>query len=93
MKIVFLASAVQDIQWFRFYDRSVFPEGGARARAQLQAMQTLLAANPFAGHPSETGRPLRELTIPKTPFTLIYHVTPEQIEILRLWDGRRGSDA
>ena len=90
MKIVFLDTAIPDIQWFRFYYRSVFPDGSAKARAQLQAMQALLAANPYAGHPCDTGQPVRELTIPRTPFTLIYRVTATRIEILRLWDSRQG---
>jgi plasmid stabilization system protein ParE len=90
MKIVFLDTTIPDIQWFRFYYRSVHPDGSAKARAQLLAMQTLLAANPYAGHPSDTGLPVRELTIPRTPFTLIYRVTETQIEILRLWDDRQG---
>lgn len=92
MRIVFLASALRDIQWFRHYYQSVFPEGSAKARAQLKAIQTLLAANPHADHPSNTGLPLRELSIPRTPFTLVYRVTEQQIEILRLWDTRQGGD-
>lgn len=90
MKIVFLEDAARDIQWFRFYYRSVFPEGSARARANLKAIQATLAANPYAGHPSDARPQVRELVIPRTPFTLIYRVTPEQIEILRLWDTRQG---
>jgi len=92
MKIVFLESAVQDIQWFRYYYRSVFPEGGAKARAQLRAIQATLAANPYAGHRSDTGDTVRELSIPRTPFTFVYRVTPTRIEVLRLWDSRQGTD-
>jgi plasmid stabilization system protein ParE len=90
MKIVFLETAAQDIAWFRFYYRSVFPEGAQRAGQHFKAVQATLAANPYAGHPSETGRPVRELSLPKTPFVLIYRVTPLQIEVLRLWDSRKG---
>lgn len=92
MKIVYLEDAVQDIQWFRYYYRSVFPEGSTKARAQLMAIQNMLAANPYAGHPSETHQKVRELSIPRTPFTLIYRVMPTRIEILRLWDTRQGTD-
>lgn len=91
MKIVFLEDTTQDIQWFRYYYRSVFPEGSARAGAHLKAIQMTLAANPYAGHPSDANREVRELSIPRTPFTLIYRVTPTRIEILRLWDTRRGT--
>lgn len=92
MKVVFLESTTRDIQWFRYYYQSVFPEGNAKARTQLRAIQALLAANPYAGHPSETRKTVRELSIPRTPFTLIYRVTETQIEILRLWDNRQGAD-
>ncbi|MCQ0090504.1 type II toxin-antitoxin system RelE/ParE family toxin [Roseovarius sp. M141] len=92
MKIVFLESATQDIQWLRYYYQSVFPEGGAKARAQIKAIQTTLAANPYIGRRSDTREMVRELSIPRTPFTLIYRVMPSQIEILRLWDTRQGAD-
>lgn len=91
MKIVFLQDAAQDIRWFRYYYQSVFPEGSAKARAQLRAVQVTLAANPYAGHPSEVRVDVRELSIPRTPFTIIYRVVPTQIEILRLWDTRQGA--
>lgn len=90
MKLVYLEEAAQDIAWFRYYYRSVFPEGSAKARAHLKAIQQTLAANPYAGHPSETRPDLRELSIPRTPFTLIYRITQTQIEVLRLWDDRQG---
>ena len=90
MKIVFLESCAPDLAWFRFYYQSVFPEGSRRAGQQFKALQATLAANPYAGHPSDTGQAVQEITIPRTPFTLIYRVTPLQIEVLRLWDKGRG---
>lgn len=91
MKIVFLEDTVLDVQWFRYYYRSVFPDGSDKARARLKAIQITLAANPYAGHPSDTRENVRELSVPRTPFTLIYRVMPTQIEILRLWDTRQGT--
>jgi plasmid stabilization system protein ParE len=91
MKIVFLEDAAQDIQWFRFYYQSIFPEGSKSARSNLKAIQLTLAANPYAGHPSDAREDVRELSVPRTPFSLIYRVTPDQIEILRLWDARQGA--
>jgi len=92
MKIVFLESSARDIQWFRYYYQSVFPEGSAKARARLRAIQATLAANPQVGHPSDARDTVRELPVPRTPFTIIYRVTPTRIEILRLWDTRQGTD-
>ena len=92
MRLVYLESAARDIAWFRYHYRSVFPAGSDNARANLKAIQSLLAANPYVGHRSD-GRPdVREFPVKKTPFTLIYRVTPDQIEILRLWDSRQGSE-
>ena len=90
MRIVFLPSTTRDLSWYRYYYRAVFPEGDANARRQFQATQKLLAANPYVGHPSDDRKDVRELTIPRTPFLLIYRVTETQIEILRLWDTRQG---
>jgi hypothetical protein len=90
MKIVFLASTVQDLQWFRHYYRNVFPDGGGKAGAHFKAALSTLAANPYAGKPCEPWQDVRELSIPRTPFTLIYRVAQTQIEVLRLWDVRQG---
>ena len=92
MRIVFLESATRDIQWFRYYYQSVFPEGGAKARARMMAIHATLAANPYAGHLSDTGNNVREFSIPRTPFVVVYRVMPTQIEVLRLWDARQSTD-
>ena len=90
MKIVYLASAVRDISWFRYYYQSVFPEGSKAARERIQVIEQHLAANPYLGHTSPLHSQVRELHISRTPFSLIYRVTDTQIEILRLWDERQG---
>lgn len=90
MRVVYLESAARDIAWFRYYYRSIFPEGSDSARTNLWALQRLLAANPYIGHPSEDRDGVRGFAVKKTPFTVIYRVTREQIEILRLWDNRQG---
>ena len=92
MKIVFLASTVQDLKWFRHYYRAVFSEGADKAGAHFKAAIATLEANPYVGKLSEPTPDVRELSIPRTPFTTIYRVTPRQIEVLRLWDTRQGGD-
>jgi plasmid stabilization system protein ParE len=92
MRIVFLESAAQDLLWFRHYYRAVFPDGSTRAREHFRAAVRTVSANPFAGHPNDTWPEVRELSIPRTPFVLIYRVTETQIEVLRLWDSRRGGE-
>jgi plasmid stabilization system protein ParE len=92
MKIVYLKSAAEDVAWFRYYYRSVFPAGSNNARASIRSLQKLLAANPYVGHTSEAHKGALEFPIMKTPFSLIYRVTRTQIEVLRLWDTRQGDD-
>ncbi|MBS3651232.1 type II toxin-antitoxin system RelE/ParE family toxin [Pseudaminobacter sp. 19-2017] len=82
MRVIFLASSDEDVRWFTRYYRTTFPEGRSQARA-LAAME----ANPFIGHPV-SDREEREFSIPRTPFSLIYRIADDCIEILRLWDGR-----
>ncbi|RKF16777.1 type II toxin-antitoxin system RelE/ParE family toxin [Roseovarius spongiae] len=89
MRIVFLPTTAADLSWFRTYYARVFPEGAARAKHQLRNLCHLLEANPYAGHPGQLDG-IRELHIPRTPFTLIYRVTARHIEVLRLWDERQG---
>lgn len=91
MRTEFLEDTAQDIQWLRYHYRSVLPEGSAKARANLIAIQKTLAADPYACHPSDARENERELSIPRTPFTLIYGVAPTRIEILGLWDTRQGT--
>ena len=92
MKGVFLESTLQDLQWFRHYYRSVFSEGADKAGVHFEAAIVTLEANPFAGRRGELQMEIRELSIPRTPFTIVYRITPLQIEVLRLWDTRQGGD-
>lgn len=89
MKIVYLISAAEDINWFRHYYKIIFPDGSKKVYRQIKVSEEMLLANPYIGHASDINKSIRELHIPKTPFTLIYRVTDTQIEILRLWDERQ----
>ena len=89
MKVSFLESTISDLAWFGDYYSVVFPSGGRLAYQQMANMCQLLEANPFMGHSGQISG-TRELHIPRTPFTLIYQVAEEEIEILRVWDERRG---
>ncbi len=93
MKIVYLPSAVRDVAWFRHYYKAVFPAGDENARKHFLAMQRSLSANPYIGHPSQSHKDVYELPVARTPFTVIYRVRDTQIEVLRLWDQRRGGFA
>ena len=58
---------------------------------QIEKRFHLLEANPFLGQPGKV-EGTRRMSIPKTPFVLLYRVTETQIEVLRLRDSRRGQD-
>ncbi len=87
-KIVFLPTTHHDLKWFHRYYTSVFPDGRQKALGHYKAMLQTLRSNPHVGHPSASRAGLRELPIPRTPFVLLYRVTPRRIEILRVLDGR-----
>lgn len=91
MKIVFLFSAAKDIEWMRHYYRSVFPAGSKNAQKNYLAAKKALSVNAYIGHKSEEAEGVYEYHIPRTPFTFIYRVCEDRIEILRLFDGRSGS--
>jgi plasmid stabilization system protein ParE len=88
MKIAYLALAKSDLRWFKIYYMKTFPEGKKTAEAHFIQAQTALKTNPFIGHSSERIAGVRELHIPKTPFTFIYRVREDVIEILRVFDNR-----
>lgn len=87
MKLVYLESTKADLAWYRTYYGSVFPEGARRAAAQYLRAISNLADNPYIGRPiAESGT--REYSIPRIPFSIIYRIREEHIEIIRIWDQR-----
>jgi toxin ParE1/3/4 len=87
MKLVFLASTRRDLDWFRRYYGQIFPDGEKRAGAHFKAAKAALKRHPGIGR--ELGfEGLREFVIPRTPFSFVYQIRDEQIEVVRLWDGR-----
>jgi len=91
MRIVYLPSTRPDLLWFRQYYQVVFTEGDAQARVHFHAMQRLLISNPYIGRKVDGQQNVRELQIARTPFSVIYRVTTNQIEVLRVWDSRQSS--
>ena len=50
-------------------------------------MEELLQRNPHAGQPTHRDD-VRRMPISRTPFFLVYRLTAERLEILRVIDGR-----
>ena len=88
MKLVFLPSARADLLWMRTYYSSVFPDGARRAARQYQRVCDTIRRNPLIGHVLENMEEVRELSIPRPPFSFIYRIVDDRIEILRVWDQR-----
>ncbi len=88
MKLVFLPSTRDDLAWMRNYYTRAFPEGARQAAAQYARTRNLLRQNPLIGHPVEGIEGIREYSIPSMPFSFIYRVMKDRVEILRVWDER-----
>ncbi len=88
MKIVFLDAAKLDLRRFKRHCTTIFPEGRRNADQQYRALLKLLKSCPMIGEPADDFRTAREHPVKNTPFTVIYRIRPEHIEILRLPDQR-----
>jgi plasmid stabilization system protein ParE len=88
MRIVVLHEAKKDMKWWRHYYKRTFPAGQLSASIHLQNAVELLAGNPKAGKEIE-GTSLRQIPINRTPFLIIYRLTVDELQIVRLWDGRQ----
>lgn len=87
MRLVYLASANDDLAWFQEYYSGIFHAGSEHATKQYVRAVTTLSDHPYIGKPvDETG--LRSYSIPRLPFAIIYRVTQDHIEIVRVWDQR-----
>jgi toxin ParE1/3/4 len=70
LNIRFSENAKTDLGWFRRYYGQVFPEGGNTARIHFTNALRLIQQHLQIGHLlQEAG--LRELSISKTPFSII----------------------
>jgi plasmid stabilization system protein ParE len=88
LRIVYLPSTRAGLAWLRRYYATVFPAGNTRAKQQFHAMERVLREHPQAGQPTAVAG-VRRLVIPRTPFSLVYRVTAERIEVLEVRDERR----
>ena len=88
MKLVFLPSTRSDLAWMRAYYTRVFPDGATRAAEQYRRACAIVRDNPLVGHAVDDIPDIRELSIPRTPFSFIYRVMEGRIEVLRVWDQR-----
>ncbi len=88
MKLVYLGEARKDIAWWRIYYRRTFPQGATTAAKHLKIAEKNLQSNPNLGAKIK-GREYRKLSIPRTPFALIYQIKDNCIQVIRLYDMRQ----
>ena len=91
MRLIFLDDALNDLLWMRRYYSQIFPAGNHNAKKQYGACKTLLKENPYIGHPAHF-KNIREYSIPRIPFSFIYEIKQDHIEIHRIWDERQDRD-
>ena len=88
MKLIFRSSTVLNLKWLRRYYKTVFPEGEKHARHHYKMTCLTLAEHPLAGHSLGLDVTVREIQIPRTPFSFVYYVDGDEIVIIRILDGR-----
>lgn len=88
MNLVFLPSTRSDLSWMRTCYTSVFPAGAKRAAEHFRMTCSVIRENPLVGHPVEDMPGVHEFAIQRTPFSIIYRVIDNRIEVLRIWDQR-----
>ena len=66
----------------------IFPNGAKRAADQYRRTCGIVRANPLVGRPVEETEGVREFSMPRTPFSFIYRIVEDRIEVLRVWDQR-----
>ena len=88
MELKFLDSTTADLKSMPHYYRHVFPEDATNAKQQYFRTTRAMLENPLIGHASESIKGAREFHISRTPFSFLYRVTKDHIEIMRLIDNR-----
>ena len=88
MNLVFLNSATFDLDWIQEYYGNVFPDGAQLAEQKFASAFDLVLEYPNSGYLQSEFKNLRVYKVPKTPFSIVYRVSENAIEILRIIDSR-----
>ena len=87
MKFTYLPTAQAGLERFRHYYGHIFFGGMKHAREHYFRMKRILRASPQAGRPvGEKGN--RIYAMPRTPFSVIYRIREDHIEVLCVRDRR-----
>lgn len=88
MKFVYLKSSTEDLLWMRKYYNQVFPNGKVSASKNFEMVKSLLLQHNCLGVEVGFGKNVRKFQIPKTPFSILYRLQKDRIEVLRILDER-----
>lgn len=87
MKLVFLPGTKPGLRWFKRYYSVVFREGKENADRHFLAMKKSLVSSPEIGRPVGI-RNYRIYMFPKTPFSVIYRIVGDRVEVVGGQDQR-----
>jgi toxin ParE1/3/4 len=87
VKFVFKPRALDDLEWFERYYTEIFPDGSKRAEKQYFRTKQTIRDFPEIGRPV-IGKNRREYIIPGIPFSFVYRIKKDHIEVLRVIDQR-----
>lgn len=90
MRLFWTQSAVRDLSEARAYISAEDPGAAARVAHRILEVAAMISDTPRIGKP---GRALgtREMSVPSTPYVIIYRLKAETLEVLRVMvmHGRR----
>ncbi len=95
MKIVYLETTAPGLRWMRRYYQEQPQLNSDRVFSNFDAAKDRLREEPFAGHPFDDFDQVRELSISRSPFTILYTHRDDTIYIIDIRDtrGLRNADA
>jgi len=73
----------------KLYYSNFFPAGKKQASIHIKTTEQIIINHPHIGQVFDGNKNIIELVINKTPFSFLYRINEDRIEILRLWDQRR----
>jgi plasmid stabilization system protein ParE len=87
MRVVWSQSAINDLKAIFNYLNEDDPHAAAAAFRAIRAKADLLRQFPALG-PTFDGA-VRQLSVSRTPYVIIYKLQPDRVHLLRLFDSRQ----
>ncbi len=88
MRLEFLETAQPGLRWFHRYYRENPQLRKSAALDAFRAARNVVRDNPYAGHPFEDLKDVRELSIQSTNFSMLYAVAHDAIWVIDIRDAR-----